>query len=152
MSALKSAFMVIACLCAASVAHAQTPAATDVAAVASARPANKAEWMRAAWASMATHRAAPPTLPETSGTYLVEVFIVVRRDGTVSASRIRNGSGIAALDQHALRLVSLAQLPPTSVDMAEEARLTMPISYDYGPLLWQRKRDARRETFAWQQR
>lgn len=112
-------------------------------------PATQEEWMRAAWAKMAKLKSVPPALTDATGTYEVEVSILVRRDGSVLSSRLRKTSGQPALDDHAVRLVMMASpLPPTPADMSNVLSMTFPVVYDFGPEVWQRKRDSRRQNFA----
>lgn len=105
--------------------------------------------MRAAWAKMARLKSVPPQPADAAGSYEVEVSLLVRRDGSVVSSRLRKTSGQPALDDHAIRLVMMASpLPPTPDDMGEVLNMTFPVVYDFGPQVWQRKREIRRETFA----
>lgn len=112
-------------------------------------PATQEEWMRAAWAKMAQLKSVPPAPTDATGTYEVEVSILVRRDGSVLSARLRKPSGQPALDDHAVRLVMMASpLPPTPNDMSDVLNMTFPVVYDFGPEVWQRKRDMRQRNFA----
>ncbi len=114
-----------------------------------AAPANQEEWMRAAWAKMARLKSVPPIPTDATGIYEVQVSILVRRDGSVISSRLKKTSGQPALDEHAVQLVNIASpLPPTPEDMGQVLSMTFPVVYDFGPEVWQRKRDSRRQNFA----
>ncbi len=65
------------------------------------------------------------------GEWLVVVEIVVRRDGRVRRSSIRQSSGFAAADAAAmLMLKKTARLPAFTPDMnGSERKLTMPVMF-----------------------
>ncbi len=140
--------LVLAGLLLATGAQAQTTVSSP-AAGGPVRPETQSEWMQAAWTRMARLKSVPPDIANASGSFEVELSLIVRRDGTVVSSRVRKTSGQPALDDHAVRLVMLASpLPPTPPDMDNVLTMTFPVVYDFGPEVWQRKRDSRRQNFA----
>lgn len=98
----------------------------------SAPPQSRPEWLKAAWAIMANHRAVPVDMPDRAGRIEVLVAMRVRRDGTLSEVDIKRSSGLPSLDGSVLQMVSRsAPFPPLPPDMRENEELTLPVAFSF---------------------
>jgi protein TonB len=77
------------------------------------------------------HKDYPPELKKEKQQGTVVIKFTIARDGQVLSSKIKKSSGIAALDQAALRMLEKANPLPAVPDKMQRQKLTLAIPIDY---------------------